>query len=180
MITTESHTTAGERSSFSEILRKSDLDPSFVDIASSFGLWTDSVHNNPSKRPVFPSKLSDLTPSQLTDLYSLWTFEYGRIVEICGAIDGQDGLLKVKIKSAQAACRSRTRRESSTSSKLTQSTLNDISDEDPKVIALTEQQSFLLVLGAQARAAKEATEQYLTTISREIAFRDAQMKARIY
>ncbi|MFM7088877.1 MAG: hypothetical protein ACKOW9_05110 [Candidatus Paceibacterota bacterium] len=172
--------TSNEISSFSDVLKKSDLDPIFVDLASRFGLWTESVHNNPTRRPVFPRSLSNLTPGQLTDLYSAWTYEYGRIVELCGAIDGQEGLLKVKIKSAQASCRSRLRRENATVIKLTQSVLNDLADEDPSVIELTEKQSFLIVLSAQAKAAKEATEQYLTTLSREIAFRDAQMKARIY
>ena len=167
-------------SSFTDILKKSELDSSFVELASRFGLWTDDIHNNPTRRPVFPRKLSDLTPSQLTDLYSVWTYEYGRIVEFCGAIDGQEGLLKVKIKSAQAACRSKVRRDNGSVTKLTQSVLNDLSEEDPSVIELTEKQSFLIVLSAQAKAAKEATEQYLTTLSREIAFRDAQMKAKIY
>ena len=57
---------------------------------------------------------------------------------------------------------------------------NDQADEDPAVIDCIEQQGLLSVLAAHSKAAKEVTQQYLTTISREIAFRDAQMKARLY
>jgi len=48
------------------------------------------------------------------------------------------------------------------------------------VIDLVEQQGLLGVLSAQASAAKEVNLQYLNTISREISFRDAQLKARVY
>jgi hypothetical protein len=58
--------------------------------------------------------------------------------------------------------------------------LSDLADEDQAVIDLVEQQGLLGVLSAQASAAKEVTLQYLQTISREISFRDAQMKARVY
>jgi hypothetical protein len=55
-----------------------------------------------------------------------------------------------------------------------------MAEEDPSVVDLLEQSGLLAVLAAHADGAKEATQQYLASISREIAFRDAQMKARIY
>lgn len=151
-----------------------------VKLAAKMGLWTEAVHSRPNERPEFPGRISDLTPGQLSDLYARWTAEFGRISEICGAIDAQDGLVRIQLKSVQAAARGRVRRSLEDGSKVTQTALNDQADEDPAVIDCIEQQGLLSVLAAHSKAAKEVTQQYLTTISREIAFRDAQMKARLY
>ena len=151
-----------------------------VKLAAKMGLWTESTHARTPVRPEFPGSLSQVTPQELTDMYARWTSEFGRITEICGAIDGQDALLRIQLKSAQAAARARIRRAQEEGSKLSQTALGDLADEDSGVIDLIEQQGLLAVLAAHAKAAKEVTQQYLTTISREIAFRDAQMKARIY
>ena len=62
----------------------------------------------------------------------------------------------------------------------TSAALNDMVDEDPTVLDLLEQHSLIVVLGAHLGATKEATSQYLASISREISFRDSQMKARVY
>ena len=150
-----------------------------VSVASKLGLWTYTAHQNVKQRTEFPFKLSDLAPSELSDLYSYWTHEFGRITEICGIVGGQDQLLKIQLKSVLARTRAKIRRNS-VDTKITQSQLNDMAEEDPSVLDIIEQQGILVVIGSQAGAAKEVTLQYLNTISREISFRDSQMKAKIY
>jgi len=152
-----------------------------VELANRLGLWTESAHQKRRERGAFPERLSELAPSQISDLYALWTAEFGRILELRGAITGQEGLLRIQLKSAQAAARARLRRALPAEEKAPSATsLNDQVEEDPVIIDLVEQLGLLSVLAAHADAAKDATEQYLATISREISFRDAQMKARIY
>lgn len=147
-------------------------------LAEKLGLWTTELHKD-NKKPEFPKKISDLTPSQLSDLYSTWTSEFARILEICGLINSQISIVKLRLKSAQTSARVKIRKESS-NTKQTSANLSDEADEDPKVIEIAEQLAILSMLESYATASKEATQQYLTSISREISFRDAQLKARIY
>jgi len=151
-----------------------------VKLAGKLGLWTEELHDAQLRRQAFPKQLSDLTPSQLSDLYSAWTAEFGRVLELCGALDGQNALLKVQAKSAEASARARARRAASDQKALTQQALSDLAAESPEVQDVHGQQALVAVLSAHAQAAREATAQYLATISREISFLDAQMKARIY
>jgi hypothetical protein len=150
-----------------------------IELAAKLGLWTTGAHARVTTRALFPDQLSELAPTALSDLYARWTSEFGRVAELLGAIHGQEQLLKIQLKSAQASARARVRR-ANPESKYTQAQLSDLADEDQAVIDLVEQQGLLGVLSAQASAAKEVTLQYLQTISREISFRDAQMKARVY
>jgi hypothetical protein len=150
-----------------------------IELSTKLGLWTSSAHAATQVRAPFPFQLSELTPGQLSDLYARWTAEFGRVAELLGAINGQEQLLKIQLKSAQAAARARIRR-ANPDIKYTQGQLADLSDEEQSVIDLVEQQGLLGVLSAQASAAKEVNLQYLNTISREISFRDAQLKARVY
>lgn len=150
-------------------------------LATKLGLWSVGSHKETISRSNFPYEISSLSHSQLSDLYSRWTSEFGRITELCGAINGQEFLLKLKIKTAQAKARSIIRSSSSSSGKALSSTaLNELADEDITVIELVEQGALLQLISAHANAAKEATAQYLASISREISFRDAQLKAKIY
>lgn len=152
-----------------------------VDLATKLGLWSAGAHANVQVRPNFRRDLSTLSHGQITDLYAEWTAEFGRITELCSAIAGQEALLKIQMKSAVAAARSRIRRAQPADAKpLSSQTLADMADEDSSVVDLLEQTGLIAVLAAHAEGAKEATQQYLSSISREIAFRDAQMKARIY
>jgi len=148
-------------------------------LAEKLGLWTSSIHVPNIVKPSFPKKISELTPPQLSDLYSEWTGEFGRIIELCGLIDAQLAVVKLQIKSAQTSARISIRK-SSPDLKHTSTNLSDEADEDPKVVNLNEQFAILSMLESYAKASKEATQQYLTSISREISFRDAQLKARIY
>jgi hypothetical protein len=151
-----------------------------VELARRLGVWTQDAHAATEVRRPFARNLSEMTPSQITDLYAYWTSEYGRIIELCGAINAQDTLLKIQLRSAQASARARIRRTVPEGGKtLTAAQLTDQAEEDSQVIDLSDQTALVAVLKAHADAAKEATQQYLATISREISFRDAQMKARI-
>lgn len=151
-----------------------------VELARRLGVWTHDAHTTAEVRRPFARNLSEMTPSQITDLYAYWTGEYGRVIELCGAINAQDALLKIQLRSAQASARARLRRAvGETQKPLTAAQLTDQAEEDANVIDLQDQMGLIAVLKAHADAAKEATQQYLATISREIAFRDAQMKARI-
>lgn len=167
--------------SLNQVLSRTKNGTAAVDLATKLGLWSASAHANVQVRPTFRRDLSQLTPSQITDLYAEWTAEFGRITELCSAIAGQESLLKIQMKSAVAASRSRIRRSQPVDAKpLSAQTLADMAEEDPSVVDLLEQTGLIAVLAAHADGAKEATQQYLSSLSREIAFRDAQMKARIY
>lgn len=152
-----------------------------VELARKLGLWTQSAHDSVTVRPEFPPKLSELTPAQLSDLNGRWTAEYGRILELCGAINGQEALLKIGLKSAIATARVRARNAQPADAKpLPLATLADLAEEAPDVIDIHEQMGLLALLSSVCLAAKDATAQYLATISREISFRDAQLKAGVY
>ena len=155
--------------------------PAAIELARRMGLWTESAHAQNRTRASFPPALSDLTPAQLSDLNATWTGEFGRILEVYGAVEAQIALTKLQIKRAQASARARAARAQEPGAKaMTQSALNDLAEEDAGVIDLQDQLGLLMVLESHVSAAKEATDRYLASISREISFRDAQMKARIY
>lgn len=149
-------------------------------MAKSMGLWSDSMHSSPAEKPTFIKDLSKLSPSQLSDLYGGWTYEFGRIVEICGVLNGQDGLLKIQLKSALASARARIRKSNVSDKSLTVSLLNDLAEEDPNVIDISNKLSNITIMLAQANSAKEIAAQFLASLSREISWRDAQIKAKIY
>lgn len=179
-MTTEDLNLSGIKN-LSQVLSRTKNGAAAVDLMNNLGLWTQAAHDRKNVRGEFPQKISDLTPSQLSDLYSKWTADFGRIVELCGIISGQENLLRIQSKSAQAATRARIRRGVTGEAKQpTSAALNDMVDEDPAVLDLLEQHSLVVVLSAHLVATKEATSQYLASISREISFRDSQMKARVY
>jgi hypothetical protein len=165
--------------SFDQAMARTRNGTASVELASKLGLWTTSAHARVTTRAIFPEQLSDLAPTSLSDLYARWTSEFGRVTELLGAIHGQEQLLKIQLKSAQASARARIRR-AHPDAKFTMAQLSDLADEDQSVLDIVEQQGLISVLSSQSSAAKEVTLQYLQTISREISFRDAQMKARVY
>ena len=153
---------------------------SLFNMAKSMGLWSDSMHSSPVEKPLFIKDLSKLTPSQLSDLYGGWTYEFGRIVEICGVLYGQEGLLKIQLKSALASARAGIRKSNISNKSLTVASLNDLAEEDATVIDISNKLSNITVMLAQANSAKEISAQFLASLSREISWRDAQIKAKIY
>lgn len=150
-----------------------------VALATKLGIWTAESHKATPQRKAFPSNVAALGPNELSDLMAYWTSEFGRINELAGVLVGQRELLKLKGKAARAAARSRLRREKS-NEKLSSTALNDAAEEDAAVLEADERLQVVEVLLAQIQAAKEATQQYIASASREISYRDAQMKARMY
>jgi hypothetical protein len=148
-------------------------------ISTKIGLWTAEYHKAEVKRRKFPENVSALGPNQLSDQLAYWTSEFGRITELIGFLNGQREIAKLRLKSAKARSRSKVREERK-SEKLTSTALNDIAEEDSMVLEIEEGMGTIEVLLAQVSATKEATAQYLASISREISYRDAQMKAKIY
>lgn len=158
-----------------------------VALATKMGIWTAEAHNNVIARPAYPRNVAELDADSLSNLLSNWTSEFGRIAELLGALNGQLAQLKIRAKGSRAAARSRIRKsylgdiDAGKNVKLPTSTaLNDEAEEDPAVIDIDERLALVELLLAHTSAAKESTGQYLASISREIAYRDAQMKARIY
>ena len=171
----------GSVSEIVSVISKSENGSQALTMASKLGLWSIESHRGHLPRASYPSEISSMTHSQISDLYSRWTSEFGRITELHGAISGQETILKIKIKSAQAKARSRIRSNQPPDAKPhSAAVLSDLADEEPEVIELIEQSSLLVLLAAHVGASKEATAQYLASISREISFRDVQMKAKLY
>lgn len=169
--------------SVGQLLERLPNGSSSVELYKRLGLWTTRAHEVTIERIPFPNNLADLDERGLTRLYGSWTAEYGRIVELCGVLTGQDQVLKIRIKSATAKAKVRIRNEREAEEglkPLSASDLKDAAEEDTHVLELNETACLLVMAQASANAAKHATEQYLSTISREISFRDGQMKARIY
>jgi len=152
-----------------------------INMARRLGLWTEGSHKNVNTRESFPENISELTPAQLSNLYSKWTADYGRLTELCGALNAQQNHLKIRTKHALAVARANIRRNLPSEKKAPSvQAVNDEAEQATEVTDLTNQAALIAVVEAYAQAAKEATAQYLASISREISFRDAQLKARIY
>lgn len=167
--------------SFISIIEKTSTGLSSIDIAKKLGIWTPSLHAISDERPTFTKELSTLTPTQLSNTYGLWTAEFGRLMELIGVISGQEQLIKVQLKSALASARSRIRNAKPASDKTyTLSQLNDLAEEDETVLSYQQDLAIINMLLAYLSASKEATSQYISSISREIAWRDAQIKGKIY
>lgn len=168
--------------SLSDALERTANGKAAVELARKLGIWTATAHAAPSERPRFRHDLSEIAHSQLSDILGAWSAELGRITELHGAFVGQENALKIEMKAAQARARSRIRRQRETDNlkPLSLADLKDEADEQTDVIDLYDRASILAIVMASTAASKEATQQYVATISREIAFRDAQIKGRIY
>ena len=164
-----------------QVLARTPNGESVAQLAEKLGLLTKGRWRGNSERRAFVTDISKLSPAKLSDEQSYWAGEYGRIVELLGLLQGQEKTLTLKSKSARSAARSRIRRDAEAAgNKVTATSVNDEADDDPAVVDIEEQMSVVSVLLATAGAAKEATTMYLSTLSREISFRCAQMEARIY
>lgn len=145
------------------------------------GLWSSDAHRNPPTRERFPQEFSKLGPQELSDLSARVVSDAGRVAELVGLLAGLEVRLKIRSRAARAAARSRLRREWPEDTKApTKAELDDLSEEDPAVIELEEQLGLLQLMIAQASAVKEANQMFRESVSREIAYRSAQMQARLY
>lgn len=150
-------------------------------LATKLGLWSPEMHAGDVTRPAFPKQFSTYGPDELSNLLAQWSSEYGRLLELMGLLNGQKEQLKIKGKSLRASARSRIRKEHPKDERpLSSTALNDAAEDDPGVLENDERLTLVEVLLASTSAAREATAQYIASISREIAYRDAQMKARMY
>ena len=173
--------------SFGQAMERLPQGRAAVDLARKMGLWTTISHREVAERKRFPSKLSDMGPNELSDEHAHWAADFGRLVELAGALNAQMQYLKLTSKRARAAARSRVRRErleapegQPAPKQPTVAELNDLAEEDPAVMDVDAQIAMVEMLLAHVNATREATTQYLASLSREISFRDAQMKARLY
>ena len=158
-----------------------------VELAKRLGLWTGAAHEEIRPRRRFPANLADLTPPQLSNEVAHWTADFGRLTELVGALGGQRNQLRIRAKAVRAEARSKIRRRyadaaaADKAAKMpTASAVTDEAEEDPAVIDVEERLSVVELLLEQTQAAKEATAQFLATLSREISFRGDQMRGRIY
>ncbi|MCP4792027.1 MAG: hypothetical protein GY882_01625 [Actinomycetia bacterium] len=140
----------------------------------------DGTATKVARRP-FRHNLSQLAPAALSDEQGWWSSEFGRIMELHGLLVGQQKLLSLEAKKARASVRSRLRkRAAEDEARITQGELNDLAEDDPSVREVDERGAMVELLLAATSTSKEVIERYLNTLSREIAFRQAQMDARIY
>lgn len=168
-------------SSLSVLFNSLKIDNDLIQLFSKLGLITTELHSLSNSRPPFKSDLSSLTPDQLSRELGYWTSEFGRISELIGLLNGQESLYKIKIKSSFALARKSIRESHPKDQKaLTNSQLNDMAEENQDYLDLCNSLSQLNLLQAQFSAIKEVTSQYIQTLSREIAWRDAQIKGKIY
>jgi hypothetical protein len=151
-----------------------------VRLMTRLGLWSAEAHRSPGERKSFPARFSNLQPDDLSDLSARIIADAGRVLELCGLLNGIEAQLKMRAKAARAAARSRARREWSADVKApTRAELDDLAEEDPAVVAVDEQIALLALLLAQATAVREANQMYKEGVSREITYRGAQMSARL-
>lgn len=169
-----------------QVLERTPAGAQVADLAERLGLMTEHVHKIPAVRRAFQVTISRLGAPQLSDEQSYWSSEFGRIVELIGVLQGQEKLITLRAKSARAQARARVRRtweetdEQQRRARLTDAEVADAAEEDPVVQDLDLQAGTIAVLLSSALAAKESTQMYLQSLSREISFRCSQMDARLH
>lgn len=164
-----------------QVLERTPLGESIMELAERIGLVTEGVHRVGTTRRKFQANVSRLSAPQLSDEQSHWVSEYGRIAELIGVLQGQEKYLGLKSKTARAQARARIRRDAEAleNSKITAGQVSDSAEDDPVVRDTDERAALVGVLLASAMAAKDATTMYLQALSREITFRCAQMDSRL-
>lgn len=149
--------------------------------AKRVGLYTPGYHGEQAARREFPKNIGALGPRDLSNELAYWTADMGRLCEMMGLLAGVQVYLRRRSKAVRASARARVRRQPLPEGKksITVSELNDLAEEDDAVIDVEDSLAYTEILLAWFAAAKEATAQNLTTLSREITFRDSQYKARL-
>lgn len=153
------------------------------ELMRKLGLWTYASHMRDHERPEFLKNLGTADDLSISTQLGIWTSEYGRITELHGAFVGQKEQVKLQLKGATAEARVRIRRknrEGENPKSMAAAELNDLVESDPQVMEILDKLAILELILAQTAATKEATAQYIATISREISFRDAQAKSKNY
>lgn len=173
--------------SFGQAMERLTQGPAALELARRMGVWTSEAHRSVPERRAFKARLSALGPSELSDEHGYWAADFGRLVEMAGALNAQLHLLRLESRRARASARARIRRERSqrvegqpAPKAPTIAELNDLAEEDLSVEDVDTRTTLVEMLLAHVNASREATTQYLSSLSREISFRDSQMKAKLY
>jgi hypothetical protein len=166
-----------------EVLQATPNGTAIAELGRRLGLWTRAAQDGGNERRAFTANLGHLDAEPLSDEYGYWTSEFGRITELHSLLTGQKTQLAEKGKRLRASARTRLRQDQRTRPEekpYSEAALKDMAEDDAGVLTNDRMQVVVETLLSMTAGAKEATQQYLATISREIAYRDAQMKARIY
>lgn len=147
-----------------------------LDQAKKLGIWTSSGHSAIPEKRDWPRQFSALSDDALSDANSLWSHEAARVTELVGFLESQKLSAVLKHKTAKAAARMRVR---SSLDKGTAAEIDDRASSDPGLLTADESLIKVEVLLTQAKAYKEAAILVLSSISREISFRQAQYNAKI-
>ncbi len=162
-----------------QVLARTPTGSEIYGLAKRLGLIGDG--KTTVERRKFNPNLSKMGPPALSDEQGWWTSEFGRIAELHGLLTGQQKVLSLDSKKTRAAARSRLRKKAVEAEvKMTATELNDLAEDDPAVRDSDERAVIVEMLITVTSTAKEVTERFLNTISREISFRGSQMQARIY
>lgn len=167
-----------------EALDRLPLADDLVRLGQRMGLWTGAAHEQHGERRAFPANLSQVSDAELADWHGYWASEMGRLTELAGVYNGVLAALRVEGRYLRSRKRSELRRQRlrevnhgaadgtpvkpySNKDELEDDVhaSREVSDHD-QLVAQVE------TLRAQVEAAREATDWYLRTISREIAMRD--------
>lgn len=157
------------------------------------GVWNTRAHDGAvSRMKPFVTNVSSLTDDALSDTFSHWSAELMRLHELQGLLGGQRKLLELSAKKERAAARSRIRdeyegrvqaeREKENPEKIAKPTageINDRAEEDPAVIKADESLVMLDVVLEGVLAYREGCVTAVSSLSREISFRQAQFGARL-
>jgi hypothetical protein len=148
-----------------------------IGVAGRLGAWSPALHTDAVRRPM-RHRLSELGPDELSCELGWWSSEYGRLCEVSGVLTAQSERLRLEARTARAQARNRIR--TATTKTLSATAVNDQAEDDPVVLDADRRLCDTDALRHTVEAARDATDRYLSSLSREIAFRDAQMRARLY
>lgn len=163
-------------------------------IAAQLGVWTEAAHASDAvsrSRRTYPSSFSKLVDEQLSDEHAYWLGEFSRTTELVGLLEGQRQLMNLENKQTRAHARVKVRARLTESAKaeaaetktkpkaVTAGQIADEVEEDRMVMDHDAALGMLLVVHESTKAYKEATVTVLSSISREISLRQAQMNARL-
>ncbi|MFA5566648.1 MAG: hypothetical protein WDA77_12115 [Acidimicrobiia bacterium] len=154
--------------------------------ARALGLWTTDAHRNIEPRRPFKTELGNLTPLQLSNESGWWAAEGARIIEMLGLLNALAVALKHDYEVVKAQARVTARKtwlqtpvEERTKT-LTKPEIEDLVTLDPGVSEVQQQLLVVEQLLAVVTAARDATQNYKETISREITLKTTQMTTGLY
>lgn len=160
------------------------------ELAKRLGLWSPQLHSSSAQHHAsraFPSRFTNLSDGELSDLNAYWNSEVFRATEVLGLVEGQRDMVAMEMKALEAKVRADLRRRAVQEARVdgkpgkapTVSQLNDDMAGDARLATNQETLALLAVVLGSAKAYKEACLAACAAVSREISFRQAQMGARL-